>query len=426
MTTDAQLVDGANTSPEGGADTRPEVRVYARPEVRVDTRPEVRVDARPEVRVDARPEVRADTRPEVRVDARIARKQERVHILTGAVCNNNCVFCMEEDRDGRYVTNSATNDDTVRWILDQSRDCEEVCFTSGEPTTNPRLPAWVKMAKAAGARRVSVMTNGRALSIERYAKGLVAAGMSRFYVSIHGHTEKLHEGLTRTPTSFAQTVAGLDVITSLKRYGVELHTSTVITKRNLPHIGEIYRFLRGHGVDQVVLNVMQANGRADTHFDQIFPRYSEIAAVTEAFLAEQAKREPRVMAFLVDIPLCTTTCLPDFNRGYVESYVHYEPPSEGHALLDAELAEARRAGPDGGLVQIRRSDLDEAARQKRPECARCKYDGVCEGVWGNYTKRFGWDEFVPVAPDAAPVTADTFETSCDAAGTPPESALVAR
>jgi cyclic pyranopterin phosphate synthase len=271
-----------------------------------------------------------------------------------------------------------------------------VCFTSGEPTTNPRLPLWVHWAKQHGVRRISVMTNGRALSYEQYAKKLVAAGMNRFYVSIHGHTAKLHEGLTRTPGSFAQTVGGLDVIAGLKRYGVELHTSTVITRRNLPHMAEIYRFLREHGVDQVVFNVMQANGRADTYFERIFPRYTEIAAVTKAFLDEQGRREHPVMAFLVDIPLCTTTALPDFNRGFVESYVHYEPPSDVHdVLLDDEL-EARRAGPSGQLVQIRRADLDDAARRKRPECDACRYHSACEGVWGNYLRRYGWDEFVPV------------------------------
>lgn len=357
------------------------------------------------VRARVAPEARLEPRAEPRVDERIAGKRERVHILTGAVCNNNCIFCMEEDRDGRCVTNSATTDETVRWILEQSGDCEEVCFTSGEPTTNPRLPAWVKMAKAAGVRRVSVMTNGRALSVERYAKGLVKAGMNRFYVSIHGHTAKLHDGLTRTPTSFVQTVAGLGVIASLKRYGVELHTSTVITKRNLPFLGDIYRFLRARGVDQVVFNVMQANGRADTHFDQIFPRYSEIAAAAETvFVGDPAHGdtsapEGRVMAFLVDIPLCTTTRLPDFNRGYVESYVHYEPPSKARASLGAEAIAPGGAPGAAGLVEIRRSDLDEAARRKRPECARCKHDLVCEGVWGNYTKHFGWDEFVPVSAD---------------------------
>ena len=331
---------------------------------------------------------------EAPIERRIAGKRERVHILTGAVCNNNCIFCMEEDRDGRYVTNSATTDETVRWILDNAGECEEVCFTSGEPTTNKRLPLWVKMAREHGVPTISVMTNGRALSYERYTKMLVAAGMNKFYVSIHGHTKRLHEGLTRTPDSFEQTVAGLDVVTSLKRYGVGLHTSTVVTRRNLPHLGDIYRFLRAHGVDQVVFNVMQANGRADTYFDQLWPTYAEIAAAFRGFLDEQYRVESRVMAFLVDIPLCATEGIPDFNRGYVESYVHFEP--DAHALLSPESLDGRRVGRDGELVQIRRSDLDDAERRKRAECSTCRYDAVCEGVWGNYLRRYGWDELVPV------------------------------
>jgi cyclic pyranopterin phosphate synthase len=331
------------------------------------------------------------------VEQRIAQKTERVHVLTGAICNNNCIFCMEEDRDGRREVNSRTDDSLVRWILEQNPNAEEICFTSGEPTTNPSLPRWVKLAKDAGVPRVSVMTNGRALGYEKYARALIGAGMKRFYVSIHGHEEKLHEGLTRTPGSFAQTVAGLQMIARYKRYGVELHTSTVVTNRNLPHLAEIYRFLRGLGVDQVVFNVMQANGRANTYFEKIFPRYSEIAAVAKAFLEEEAAREGRVMAFLVDIPLCTTEGLPDFNRGYVESYAHYEPPGSGShdQELPVELGETL-ASPSGQLVRIRRSDLDDAARQKRPECKRCKYDAVCEGVWGNYLARYGWEEMSPV------------------------------
>jgi MoaA/NifB/PqqE/SkfB family radical SAM enzyme len=331
------------------------------------------------------------------VAERIAGRGARVHILTGAVCNNNCVFCMEEDREQRYVTNSQTTDETVRWILSQHEQFEEVCFTSGEPTTNPRLHHWVKMAKDAGARCISMMTNGRALSHEQFAKRLMALGMNRFYISIHGHTKKLHEGLTRTPDCFEQTVGGLDTIARFKRFGIELHTSTVLTKRNLPHMGEIYRFLRSHGVDQVVFNVMQANGRADTYFDLIFPTYTEIAAVAREFLAEQYREEDRVEAVLVDIPLCLTEGMPDPNRGYVENYVHYEH-EDTHGLLSEELLGQRSGGDSGELVQIRRSDLDDNARHKRAECRTCKYDSVCEGVWGNYLRRRGWDEFVPVAP----------------------------
>ncbi len=336
-----------------------------------------------------------------RIEQRIETRRERVHVLTGAVCNNNCIFCMEEDREGRYTTNSATTDDTVRWILDHQRDLEEVCFTSGEPTTNPALPRWIKMARSAGVPTISVMTNGRALSYERYAKGLVAAGLTKAYISIHGHEQRLHDGLTRTPGSFEQTVGGIEVVASLARYGVGLHTSTVITNRNLPHLGPIYRFLRERGVQQVVFNVMQANGRANTFFEHIFPRYTEIAAGFATFIAEQSVPEPRPMAFLVDIPLCTTTAVPDFNRGYVERYVHFEPSAGAHGLFDEAGIAARRTGEDGGLVQIRRADLDDAARHKRPECSACRYEAVCEGVWGNYLRRHGWDEFQPVAMPVA-------------------------
>ena len=326
------------------------------------------------------------------ISARITSQRPRVHILTGTVCNNNCIFCMEEDREGRKVTNSATTDDTVRWILGRQASYEEVCFTSGEPTTNPRLPHWVRMARQAGARWISVMTNGRALSYEAYTRALLAAGLNRCYVSIHGHTAKLHEGLTRTPGSFAQTLAGIDVVARYRRHGVALHTSTVVTRRNLPHLAEIYAFLRMHGVEQVVFNVMQANGRANTYFDQLFPSYTEIAAAAEAFLA--GERERPVQAYFVDIPLCTTTRLPDHNRGYVEDYEHFEPPSPGHDIV-ADL-ESRRAGEHGELIQIRRADLDDSARHKRPECRTCRHDRVCEGVWGNYLRRNGWAEFVPV------------------------------
>jgi cyclic pyranopterin phosphate synthase len=151
--------------------------------------------------------------------------------------------------------------------------------------------------------------------------------------------------------------------------------------------------LREHGVEQVVFNVMQANGRANTHFEQIFPTYTDIAAAFAAFVREQQPREARVMAFLVDIPLCTTTAVPDFNRGYVESYVHFEPAALSHGLLDADAVAAR--SDEAGLVQIRRADLDDARRLKRDECGTCRYDGVCEGVWSNYLKRHGWAEFVP-------------------------------
>ena len=324
---------------------------------------------------------------------RLETRDERIHISIGAICNNNCIFCMEEDRDGRYVNNSAMTVDRVRWILEQGRGAGEVCFTSGEPTTRSELPDLVSMAKSFGYSKISMMTNGRRLSHLPYAARLAKAGMNRFYVSIHGHTKKLHEGLTRTPDSFEQTVAGLKTIAQLKRFGIELHTSTVVTDRNLPHLLDIYRFLRSLGVDQVVFNVMQANGRANTYFEQIFPKYTEIAAEFRRFVADVGEERPS--AYLVDIPLCTTEGIPDFNRGYVEKYKHFDLGTQS-VLEVTQRADRAQEGKGRGLVMVTRQDLDDAARDKREACQNCKYNGQCEGVWRNYLKRYGWDEFTPV------------------------------
>src|ERR1700677_4209344 len=124
-------------------------------------------------------------------------------------------------------------------------------------------------------------------------------------------------------------------------------------------MANIYAFLRERGVDQVVFNVMQANGRADTYFEQIFPRYTDIAAEFARFCRDVG--EPRPMAFLVDIPLCTTEAIPDFNRGYVERYHHFDLASQS-VLAVAQRPERAQEGRGRGLVLIRREDLDDAQR----------------------------------------------------------------
>ena len=101
------------------------------------------------------------------------------------------------------------------------------------------------------------------------------------------------------------------------------------------------------------------------------------------------------MAFLVDIPLCTTEKVSDFNRGYVEPYRHFDL-AEGTALPEKKPARPVEEGRGRGLVLVTRADLDHAQREKRDECSRCRYVGSCEGVWRNYLRRYGWDEFVPV------------------------------
>jgi len=303
---------------------------------------------------------------------------------------------MEQDREGRREVNAGLAPDRIRAILDQERGAEEVCFTSGEPTLVADLPRYIRWASALGYGKVSLMTNGRRLAYADYCQRLADSGLNHFYISVHGHTARLHDGLVRTPGAFAQTVAGLDNAAQLIARGVTLHSSTVVTRRNLVHMQAICAFLRGRGVQQVVFNVMQATGRADAHFERLFPSYQEIAATFARLLKDLEEDAPPV--FLVDIPRCATERIPGFNRGVLEAYVHYEVGAELRCPEAPEGAghNTRRRLPDGETVEIARADHDTWQRGKRKACSRCKYDEACPGVWKNYLKRYGWEGLKPV------------------------------
>jgi hypothetical protein len=58
---------------------------------------------------------------------------------------------------------------------------------------------------AAAEAALNVVTVPPEMDQEEVAKRLIALGMNRFYISIHGHTMKLHEGLTRTPLATMNT-----------------------------------------------------------------------------------------------------------------------------------------------------------------------------------------------------------------------------
>jgi len=344
---------------------------------------------------------------------------ERLHVDVGAFCNNNCIFCMEDDRRGRMDRVSHVTSEQVKAILDANRHRREVMFVSGEPTLNPEFLRYVRWAKDAGFESIGVISNGRRFSYAPFAGKTVAAGLNLAIVSLHGPEARIHDGLTRSPGAFEQALAGLGNLSTLARqHPLRLHTSTVLNRRNAtPDQLESLLLLLRPMVRQMVFNVMQPFGRGATHFDSLMMRYRETAEVLGAFFSRHTGEDLPI--FLVDIPYCTTEgCgIPDRARGYVERYVHFERSSgdsgtlgkrpDQHSIRSGgaevklrELAPttAKSRTPDG--VMVRHRDLLEQARKsKRPECARCLYDELCDGVWNPYIERFGFEEFVPVEPD---------------------------
>ena len=325
----------------------------------------------------------------------------RLHICLGINCNNNCLFCMEEDRKGRESRLARIDTGTALRIMERADTRREIMFTAGEPTLRPDLPELIAAAASLGYERIGLISNGRRFAYADYAGKLVAAGLNHLLVSVHGHTAALHDGLTRTPGSFDQAVAGLRNLARLraKRGGsFRLICTTVLNRRNMDTVPEHVRFLRSFGPDEIVLNAIQPLGRGETHLKRLVPSYHELVSSFSRGLGELDG--PLDDLFLLDVPRCMTTGLPQEVLGFVEEHAHFEPEEEVLEGLDSSGERMAEERGHGGLRLVEKGQLDGVLRVKGRDCPDCLFFARCEGVWKAYVDEYGFDEFRPVGFDA--------------------------
>jgi cyclic pyranopterin phosphate synthase len=334
---------------------------------------------------------------------------QRLHVCVGPSCNNNCLFCIEDNREARFdALRAQTDEDIRRILLDGAPGTSEVMFVAGEPTLNPSLFEYVGWARAAGFRSVGVITNGRRLSYLPYVRGLLEAGVDLVQVSIHGPDAATHDALTRTRGSFEQTLRGLANLAALRpsHPGLRIQTAYCVTRRNLGRIVDFLRLIAPFGPDQCVFNTLMPEGRGKAGFDTLMPRYRDVVAAFKEAVRGMQKGEIARIA-LLDVPACVSEGLPDSVRGYVERYVSYEMhgalgilefEEQGLDRLQEGGQNERAAvvGDQAVYARLTRSLHDSYVRGKRGECHSCRYDPGCCGVFNVYVERFGWEEFEPV------------------------------
>lgn len=346
-------------------------------------------------------------------------RDPRLHVCLGVPCNNNCLFCMEadterEDKDLRDLSFSMLighegreREPRTKPPLSRDRAVEQlreyagrgsVVFTGGEPTLHPDLVFLVAEARRLGYRQIGLVTNGRRLAYEAYAASLAQAGLNQLLVSVHGHTPLLHDGLTRTPGSFSHSIRGLENMRRLRARGGSLHLgiTSVLNKRNGPHVAEMVKFFSGFGPDELVFNFVQPLGRGTQFFDRLVPRMSQ---AVQWFLEAVPVLER--MAFpvkLLDVPLCVTQPLPPRFVGFVEAHEH----EEGELRLMGSMKAELETGEERTLVT--RDRTDEMLKWHGPICRTCAVVSQCPGLWGAYAARYGFEECQPLRPNELDVS----------------------
>jgi MoaA/NifB/PqqE/SkfB family radical SAM enzyme len=292
---------------------------------------------------------------------------KRLDVKTGAVCNNNCVFCAQSHMR-KYGNRSIA--DIKRYLALAKKDgCAGVVFTGGEPTIREDIVELVAHAKKLGYERIQLQTNGRALSYLPLCRKLIAAGANEFCIALHAHTAKLHDSLTNSPGSHKQTT---QAIKNLVSQGAYVMANTVVVKQNyryLPQLAKLFVRLR---INQFQFAFVHAVGSAKDNIHHVMPKMSDAAPYVKEGLQIGIDAEIKVM--VEAMPQCTL-------QGYEQYCSELQIPEteiRGINQFDPDYAKTRKI----------------LGKVKFTQCRRCKFDKTCEGPWKEYPEIYGSREFV--------------------------------
>ncbi len=302
-------------------------------------------------------------------------KTKRVDLKLGFKCNNFCRFCIQK----RNRNKSNKKPQEVKRILEEeAEECIDVIFTGGEPTIYEELIDYISHAKDLGYRKIQIQTNGRMFSSLSYCKELIDAGANIFNPALHGSNSEIHDYLTRAQGSFDQVLQGLK---NLKKLDQKIFVNTVVTKINykdLVNITELLMDIEPTLFQCAFIHINSEIKKNKDLIEKIVPRYKDV--VPEMKKAIDMGEKSNIGKIETEaVPFCLM-------KGYEDNIAEINCPETNVHDADRVLK---------NFTEVRISE----GKARGDECKKCKYFGVCEGVWEEYPEIFGWDEFEPVKSD---------------------------
>ncbi|MCX5791606.1 MAG: radical SAM protein [Elusimicrobia bacterium] len=307
-------------------------------------------------------------------------KKLKIVLFTGYACNNNCAFCIDEDKRG--LPQKSTAELLAGIMRAGSKGADILELIGGEATIRPDFSRVVAAAKKLGIAEVACATNGRVFADMAAAKRIVASGIDSLIFSVHGPCARVHDALTRVPGSFAQLVKGLK---NLKALGFKkISGNTTVVKQNLAALPELARFYAANGVRNVEYIFVDPNyGGAKRNFSALVPRISKAAPFMRRALAS-GRRAGMDQWKARYVPLCHfRDCLDqisEINERTLFLTEHWAPD-----FINTDAIGSRAA----------------VGRRKTARCRGCLLYDQCEGIWVEYLKNYGDSELKPVKKSAA-------------------------
>jgi organic radical activating enzyme len=272
-------------------------------------------------------------------------------------CNQACDFC--------FVSTHLppATEAAVRGAIEEAGHEQAVLVLSGgEPTLNPRLLEYVRLAKRSGVRGIELQTNAIRLANEDLTRSLVEAGIDQATVSLHASNAEISDAITGAPGTWVQTVRGLDALTALK---VRVQLNFVFCQANRHDFPNLVELVASRWPKAGITPVF-----VGSHTDVVprttllIPTFSDILPALTAGLARARAAGIFIggLDTMCGLPLCL---VPDSER-------------------DAFSAQA--LPPDAGDGEFVKGEV----------CSGCAEGHRCYGVRRGYAELYGTGELRPL------------------------------
>ena len=294
--------------------------------------------------------------------------------ITGE-CNQRCRFCYNAGTTAGESRESISLEDFIyalNWIEEHfSPQITVLRLTGGEPTLHRHLLRFLREIDKRDFRAM-LITNGTRFE-DLYPKLREYSHILGVQFSVEGHTKELHEGITGRNGSFERLIRGIEL--ALRHFRV--NTNTTLTKLNLPHIFDIFEFLKKIGVEKASLNYAT-------------PTVENLDIVPDFFTISEVYRKARLLGDILDMDIVTLMHLPmclsregkgcAVGKGDLTIDTRLDAyPCPAVSFPDTRLGNIRRATPEELFsAEIYRS-ITEDFTHLPASCRGCSYVRRCKG-----------------------------------------------
>ncbi|NQT20568.1 MAG: radical SAM protein [Planctomycetes bacterium] len=320
-------------------------------------------------------------------------------------CNIKCCFCYYYDkaaRDHRPI-------DEMKAEMDQLRreyKLEYVDITGGEPTIYKHIHELVEHCASIGLMP-TVITNGQRPDV---VAELLDAGLEDVLLSVHGYEQDCNLAMNKKD-AYDRVKETIEVLTQ-RDFGFRTNTTLISHNyQNLPKMADELATLGARIANLISFNPHEGTDWASEENVEFQVPYSQLAPYAKQ--AIDRFTDAGVWANVRYFPLCQ---LQGYEKHVCNFHQWQWDPYEweylsGYHMKKEDRKKIRRAIEKHRLFGNSPEDMVHLwiAKHRSCEnnvffssCEKCANRPICDGIYPQYVRRFGEEEFVPIEGD--PIT----------------------